>query len=328
MSSQKPTVLVIGATGRTGQRVIDGLLESGQYNVAALTRPASASKPDVSTLRARGVDIRVGDYIADPPAKLAEYLKGVDVLLSSISAEAILAQKPILKAAVEAGVKRIVPCDFGTPGAKGVRGLHDLKLDVREYLQQLTAASNGRSAYTFIDIGWWAQLAVPATATGPSLLGPLADEYYSSDDKPSLLTDVDHIGPWVARIVGDQRTANEYVIVWEDELTLRESREIAGAASGEAQALRAKRVVLDKDALLKRAAENRAKYNESKDFGSHATLSFSEYMISIHFLGENSLANAKKLGALDAKELYPDIAQTPFKEYAKAFYGKGGAPAL
>ena len=118
------------------------------------------------------------------------------------------------------------------------------KLDVREYIQRITAASGGRSAYTFIDIGWWAQLAVPGTATAPSQLGPLGDEYYTSDDKPTLLTDVDHIGPWIARIIGDPRTANQYVVVWEDELTLRESREIAEAASGEAEALRAKRVVV------------------------------------------------------------------------------------
>lgn len=118
------------------------------------------------------------------------------------------------------------------------------KLEVREYLQQITAASGGRSAYTFIDIGWWSQLAVPATATAPTELGPLGDEYYTSDDKPSLLTDVDNIGPWVARIIGDPRTANQYVIVWEDELTLRESKEIAEAASGEAEALRAKRVLV------------------------------------------------------------------------------------
>ena len=85
---------------------------------------------------------------------------------------------------------------------------------------------------------------MPGTTTAPSVIGPLGDEYYTSDDKPSLLTDVDHIGPWVARIIGDPRTANQYVIVWEDELTLRESREIAEAASGQAQMLRAKRVVV------------------------------------------------------------------------------------
>lgn len=219
----------------------------------------------MSALRARGVEIRVGDCTTDPPAKLAEHLQGVDVLLSTINAEATLQQKPIFKAAVDAGVRQLVPCDFGTPGVKGVRYLHDLvslalrlvlstlsgmltnalqKLEVREYIEELTAASGGRSTYTFVDVGWWMQLAVPGTAAAPTALGPLADEYYTSDDKPCLLTDVDHIGPWVARIVGDPRTANRYVIVWEDELTLRESREIAEAESGEAQALRARRIIV------------------------------------------------------------------------------------
>lgn len=71
---------------------------------------------------------------------------------------------------------------------------------------------------------------------------------------------------------------------------------------------------------MKRAAESKARYAEAKDFLSHAAWTFSEYMISMHFLGENSIANAKKLGALDAKELYPDLAATPFKEFAKNFY--------
>ena len=95
-----------------------------------------------------------------------------------------------------------------------------------------------------VPLGWWAQIAVPGTAVAPTALGPLADEYYTSDDKPCLLTDVDHIGPWVARIIGDPRTANQYVIVWEDELSLRESREIAEEESGEAEAVRARRVVV------------------------------------------------------------------------------------
>lgn len=323
MTEKKTLVLVLGATGRTGRRVISGLLETGQYNIAALTR--SASKPEVEALRSQGVEIRIGDFAADAPAKLSGHLKGVDVLLSTVSAEAIKQQKPIFKAAVDAGVKRLIPCDFGTPGARGVRALHDLKLDVREHIQELCAASNGASTYTFIDIGWWMQLAVPASSTTPSLLGPLIDEYYSEDDQPMLLTDIDRIGPYVARIVGDARTVNQYVIIWEDELSLRESREIAEAASGEAPTIRARRVVTDKDTLIQRAAENRATYVASGDSTAHAVTAFSEYMISIHFLGENSFANAKKLGALDARELYPDIAPRRFADFAKEFYGQGAA---
>lgn len=67
------------------------------------------------------------------------------------------------------------------------------------------------------------------------------------------------------------------------------------------------------------------KYAETKEYIHLATWAFSEYMISIQFLGENSLANAKKLGALDAKELYPDLVQVPFKDFVKKFYGKGAA---
>ena len=48
-----------------------------------------------------------------------------------------------------------------------------------------------------------------------------------------------------------------------------------------------------------------------------------EYQLSIHVLGENSLENAKKLGALDVRELYPDIIPTPIAEFAKKFYSGG-----
>ena len=47
----------------------------------------------------------------------------------------------------------------------------------------------------------------------------------------------------------------------------------------------------------------------------------SEYMISIHFLGENSLKNAKALEALDAHALYPDIQPTRFEDFVKEYYG-------
>ena len=47
---------------------------------------------------------------------------------------------------------------------------------------------------------------------------------------------------------------------------------------------------------------------------------WTEYLYSMHILGENTLENAKRLGYLDAKELYPDIPTTTLEECAKAFY--------
>ena len=48
--------------------------------------------------------------------------------------------------------------------------------------------------------------------------------------------------------------------------------------------------------------------------------SWNEYQISMHVLQENTLENAKKLGYLDVRELYPDITPLSFEEFAKQFY--------
>jgi hypothetical protein len=45
-----------------------------------------------------------------------------------------------------------------------------------------------------------------------------------------------------------------------------------------------------------------------------------EYVDSIYFRGDNSLARAKELGALIAQDLYPDIKVSTLREYAKRFY--------
>ena len=47
---------------------------------------------------------------------------------------------------------------------------------------------------------------------------------------------------------------------------------------------------------------------------------WNEYQISMLVLGENTLENAKRLGYLDAQELYPDIAPLSLEEFAKRFY--------
>ena len=45
-----------------------------------------------------------------------------------------------------------------------------------------------------------------------------------------------------------------------------------------------------------------------------------QYQFSMHVIGENTLENAKRLGYLNAKELYPDISQLTLENFAKDFY--------
>lgn len=44
------------------------------------------------------------------------------------------------------------------------------------------------------------------------------------------------------------------------------------------------------------------------------------YMYSMHILSENTLENAKRLGYLDVRELYPDVPRYTLEDFAKEFY--------
>ena len=67
--------------------------------------------------------------------------------------------------------------------------------------------------------------------------------------------------------------------------------------------------------------EGRKEYAaDPKDFNAMYKVFKNEYAYSMSVLGENTLENAKKLGYLDAHELYPDIPVQSLAELAKEFY--------
>ncbi|KAI0740726.1 NAD-P-binding protein [Earliella scabrosa] len=313
MFDNKPLVLVLGATGRTGQSIVNGLLKSGEFRVAAMIRAASLSKPATEQLRAAGIEIREGDVV-DDYEKLKQVVEGVDVLISAVNASAVPLQREIFRAAKEMGVKRVVPCDFGTPGSKGVRSYHDIKLDIREYVKGLGVG------YTIIDVGWWMQicLPLPLRSHAPTPYKQYSWNIVGTGENPMLLTHLNDIGVWVARIIADPRTLNQAVIVWGDEVTANAAHDIGERISGEGEALKAKRTYSSAAEVERLLEEGRKEYAE--DPNNVFKLYSNEYEYSISILGENTLENAKKLGYLDARELYPDLPAQSVEEYAKEFY--------
>ncbi len=104
----KRTLLVTGASGHLGRRVVELLLERGAGPVIATTRHPEK----LSDLAARGVDVREADF--DRPETLATAFEGANRLLL-ISTDAVgqpgrrfQQHKRAIEAAVRAGVRHIV----------------------------------------------------------------------------------------------------------------------------------------------------------------------------------------------------------------------------
>jgi nucleoside-diphosphate-sugar epimerase len=97
-------VVLVGANGDLGARVLTALRES--FTVTALTR--KSSKHTFPS------DVKVVSISDDYPRdELVAAFKGQDAVVSTVSGHGIDAQKTLVDAAVEAGIKRIIPSEFG-----------------------------------------------------------------------------------------------------------------------------------------------------------------------------------------------------------------------
>ncbi|RUS32663.1 hypothetical protein BC938DRAFT_474674 [Jimgerdemannia flammicorona] len=113
--AQFKTVLVAGGFGRLGKFIIDEFVANGTYNVKILSRPSSLTEriSVIEKYKAVGVEVVAVEYTDH--AGLVKILKGVDVVVSTVSIEAVYDEQIVLiKASVEAGVKRFIPSDFGS----------------------------------------------------------------------------------------------------------------------------------------------------------------------------------------------------------------------
>ncbi len=113
--NNRRTLLVIGASGHLGQRVIELLLEANAGHVIAATR----TPEKLAHLVARDVEVRKADF--DDPGTLASAFAGVDRLLL-ISTDAldgtdrrIVQHRNAINAAAQAKVKHVVYTSLTNP---------------------------------------------------------------------------------------------------------------------------------------------------------------------------------------------------------------------
>src|SRR3954454_25286486 len=114
-SNSHRTLLVTGASGHLGQRVIELLLEANAGHVIAATR----TPEKLAHLAARDVEVRKADF--DDPSTLTEAFAGVDRLLL-ISTDALdgtdrrqVQHRNALNAAARAGVTHVAYSSLTNP---------------------------------------------------------------------------------------------------------------------------------------------------------------------------------------------------------------------
>ncbi|KAL1297269.1 hypothetical protein AAFC00_004828 [Neodothiora populina] len=134
------TVAIAGATGNLGPSVLNALAAAGTFKITVLSRKATI--PNLPS----GVTVAQVDYSSH--SSLVSALKGHDALVSVISD--FDSQPALIDAAIEAGVSRFIPSEFGSDsfGNENARKLPVFggKVKTQEYL----ASKKDQISYSFV----------------------------------------------------------------------------------------------------------------------------------------------------------------------------------
>lgn len=150
----RKTILIAGATGNLGGRIVDALLKQNA-NVRVVARAESEPKK-VSALKNKGVQVIQADML--DKNKIAKVCAGADCVVSALSGlrETIIdTQKVLLDAAVEAKVPRFIPSVFSLDFANLVPGTNrnlDLRREFESYLDDATIATTSIYNGAFMDL--------------------------------------------------------------------------------------------------------------------------------------------------------------------------------
>ncbi|KAK5996947.1 hypothetical protein PT974_02295 [Cladobotryum mycophilum] len=215
MSTTFKNVAVLGASGNLGPYFLSALKEAG-FNVIAVVRTSSKATFPAD------VEVRKSDYTFD---SLVSIFKGQDALVSPIAASDLAVQKTIIDAAIAAGVKRILPSEFG--GDTSLQGLAkhlpfaSSKKDIFTYLKSKESQGiSWTTVYTGIFLDWLGQ----ALELGQGIIGFDLDNFkatrFDSGEERSDSTNIATVAKAVVAILQNaDLTHNQQVYVHSHRLT-------------------------------------------------------------------------------------------------------------
>ncbi|OQE42018.1 hypothetical protein PENCOP_c004G02809 [Penicillium coprophilum] len=132
--------------GWLGSAILEQLVNTG-FQVTVLSRGAGSVEKPPSSVKTVQVDYSSID-------SLVAAFQGQDAVVSTVGTPGISAQKLVIDASIQAGVRRFIPSDFGAlttrPGAESLP-LNALWVDIQNYLKE--KALSGEIEYTLFAVG-------------------------------------------------------------------------------------------------------------------------------------------------------------------------------
>jgi hypothetical protein len=150
------SVLLIGATGNIGSHLADALVRhKGQFStIGALTSQSSLDdaekKKTYDALAEKGFIIEVAQI--DNKESLIEVFKKYNNVVSAVGAPGIPGQTVFIDAAVEAGVSRFYPSEFGSDTTElQNEPVYAGKVKIQQYLKEAAQKSPQFSYTLFVN---------------------------------------------------------------------------------------------------------------------------------------------------------------------------------
>ena len=230
------TVALVGASGNLGPFILEALQTSSILQMTVLVRESSKSKfPDSVKVQ------RIPDDLS-PPEALVDVLTGQDALVLAFSGGSTAESKLFIDAAITAGVKRIVPADYGSCDSSNRRSLDIIPLykekeKVRNYLIERQGQGAGRLSWTSLITGHFFDYGLMSPLLGLDVQAGTAKVFDGGDVMWSSTTRT-KIGMAVRKILeldeGEQRTKNRLVYIQQVRISQNGLVAILGKVTGKA----------------------------------------------------------------------------------------------
>jgi phenylcoumaran benzylic ether reductase len=293
-------VLVVGATGLVGSRLIEACRKQGK-DVRALVRAARlADKVKIDPLRNLGAHIYEGSL--EDFDSLLKACEGVDVVISAVGGAQIMQQTSLIKAAQQTSIQRFIPSDYGLNPKNADKGscpMFDQKAIIHQSVKDSGLSytfvhSNGFFEYWIYGLG---QLGLSSPAEQVQV--------YGDGTAKAAVVSLSDFAKVTAATVDDPRTKNKDLHITANVVSQEELIRLWEEISGK----RVKRMPVSLEDLERIIAT-------SNTPAAFLTMIYTQLIRSVWIRGE-SVKRPKD--ALEATELYPHIQFATVKQALSQF---------